>query len=127
HLLDVGTVPTPVLYYAAVHFKADGAVIITGSHNPPDCNGFKVVCGGSTLHGQAIQDIYKLIQSNDYESGEGSAKSVDAITPYVDEIASQFKFERKVKIVVDAGNGTAGPAIHRIIEMLAVKATEMFF
>jgi phosphomannomutase/phosphoglucomutase len=110
-----------------VHFKADGAIIITGSHNPPDCNGFKIVCGGSTLYGQAIQDIYKLIQNNDCESGEGSVRSVDAITPYVDEIASQFKFENKVKVVVDTGNGTAGPTVHRLFEKLDVKATELFF
>jgi phosphomannomutase / phosphoglucomutase len=127
HVLDLRTVPTPVLYYSAVHFKADGAVMITGSHNPPDCNGFKTVSGTSTLYGQAIQDVYKLIQNNDYESGEGSVRSVDAITPYVDEIASQFKFERKVKLVVDAGNGTAGPTVHRLFEKLAVRATEMFF
>ncbi|MGI8962705.1 MAG: phosphomannomutase/phosphoglucomutase [Bryobacteraceae bacterium] len=127
HVLDTGTVPTPVLYYAAVHFKADGAVMITGSHNPPDCNGFKTVCGTSTLYGQAIQDVYKLIQNNDYESGQGSVRSVDAITPYVDEIASQFKFERKVKLVVDGGNGTAGPTVHRLFEKLDVHATEMFF
>jgi phosphomannomutase/phosphoglucomutase len=127
HLLDIGTVPTPVLYYAAVNFKADGAVMITGSHNPPDCNGFKVVCGASTLYGQAIQDIYKLIQNNDYESGEGSVRGADAITPYVDEIASQFKFERKINVVVDAGNGTAGPTVHRLFEKLDLRATEMFF
>jgi phosphomannomutase/phosphoglucomutase len=127
HVLDVDVVPTPVLYYAAVHFKADGAVMITGSHNPPDCNGFKTVCGASTLYGHAIQDVYKLIQGNDYESGDGSVRSVDAITPYVDEIASQFKFERKLKVVVDAGNGTAGPTVHRLFEKLDVRATEMFF
>ncbi len=127
HVLDVGTVPTPVLYYAAVHFKADGAVMITGSHNPPDFNGFKAVCGTSTLYGQAIQDLYKLIQGNDYESGQGSVKQVDAITPYVDEIASQFKLERKVKLVVDAGNGTAGPVVHRIFKKLDVDVTELFF
>ncbi|MGI9074767.1 MAG: phosphomannomutase/phosphoglucomutase [Bryobacteraceae bacterium] len=127
HVLDLGTVPTPVLYYSAVHFKADGAVIITGSHNPPDCNGFKTVSGTSTLYGQAIQDVYKLIQNNDYEAGEGSVRSVDAITPYVDEIASQFKFERKVKLVVDAGNGTGGPTVHRLFEKLDVRAIEMFF
>ncbi len=127
NVLDIGTVPTPVLYYSAVDFKADGAIMITGSHNPPEYNGVKTVCGPGTLHGDAIQDVYKLIVSNDLESGEGTVKSIDAVTPYVDEVASQFKFERKVKVVLDAGNGTAGPVVHRVLEKLNVHAEELFF
>lgn len=127
HVLDVGTVPTPVLYYAAVHFDADGAVMITGSHNPPEYNGFKTVCGSGTLHGSAIQDVYKLIQQKDFESGEGSVKGVDAITPYVDEVTSQFNFARKVNVVFDAGNGTAGPVLERMIKKLNVSATKLYF
>ncbi len=127
HVLDIGTVPTPVLYYSAVHFKADGAVMITGSHNPPEYNGIKTVCGTGTLHGAAIQDVYKLIVNNDLESGEGTVKEYDAVTPYVDEISSQFRFDRKVKVVVDAGNGTAGPVVQRVLKKLNVDATELFF
>ncbi len=127
HVLDLGVVPTPVLYYAAVHFKADGAVMITGSHNPPEYNGFKTVCGPGTLHGSEIQNVYKLIASSDFESGEGSVKQVDAVSPYVDEIASQFRFERRVNVVLDAGNGTAGPVVHKLLEKLNVHAVEMFF
>ncbi|MBV9302791.1 MAG: phosphomannomutase/phosphoglucomutase [Acidobacteriaceae bacterium] len=127
HVLDIGVVPTPILYYSAVHFRADGGVMITGSHNPPDFNGFKTLCGGSTLYGNAIQDLFKLIQNNDYDSGEGSVKAIDAITPYVDEIASQFTLKRKVTLVADAGNGVAGPALHRILEKLNVESIQMFF
>jgi len=127
HVLDLGTVPTPVLYYSAVHFKADGAIMITGSHNPPHYNGLKVVCGTDTLHGEAIQNVYKLILGSDFESGEGSVKRVDAATPYIEEIASQFQFDRKVKVVLDAGNGTAGPIVHRLFEKLNVDAVELFF
>ena len=126
-VLDVGTVPTPVLYYSAVHFPADGAVMITGSHNPPEYNGFKTVCGSGTLYGSAIQDVRKLIQAGDFESGEGSVQVTDATTPYVDEIASQFKFPRRVKVVFDAGNGTAGPVLHRMLDKLNVDATELYF
>ncbi len=127
HVLDIGTVPTPVLYYSAMHFKADGAVMITGSHNPPEYNGIKTVCGSGTLHGEEIQDVYKLIVGNDFESGDGTLKKVDAVAPYVDEIASQFHFERRVKVVFDAGNGTAGPVVHKIFEKLNVDAVELFF
>lgn len=127
HVLDLGVVPTPVLYYAAVHFTADGAVMITGSHNPPEYNGFKTVCGPGTLHGSEIQNVHKLIVGSNFESGEGTVKQVDAVAPYVDEIASQFRFERKVKVVIDAGNGTAGPVAHRLLAKLNVDAIEMFF
>src|SRR6185437_12625289 len=101
-VLDVGTVPTPVLYYSAIHFNASGAVMITGSHNPPEYNGFKTVCGPGTLYGAAIQEIRKMIQAGDFESGSGSVEKVDAVTPYVEEVASQFKLSRKVNVVFDA-------------------------
>jgi phosphomannomutase/phosphoglucomutase len=127
HVLDLGIVPTPVLYYSAVHFKTGGAIMITGSHNPPEYNGFKTVCGTGTLYGGAIQQLYKMIQAADFESGQGAVEQVDAVTPYVNEIASQFSFERPVKVAVDAGNGTAGPVVHRIFEKLGVRAVELFF
>ena len=127
NVLDLGVVPTPVLYYSAVHFKADGAVMITGSHNPPEYNGLKTVCGSGTLHGDQIQQIYKLIQGADFETGSGTVKEVDAVTPYVNELASQFHFERKVKVVLDAGNGTAGPVVQRLMNKLNVEATGLFY
>jgi phosphomannomutase/phosphoglucomutase len=127
NILDIGVVPTPVLYYSAVHFKADGALMITGSHNPPEYNGFKTVCGAGTLHGAEIQQIFQLIQDKDFEDGAGTVKELDAVTSYVDEIASQFSFERKVKVVFDAGNGTSGPVLRRLIKKLDLDATELFF
>src|SRR5439155_12822337 len=113
---DIGVVPTPVLYYSVFHLKADGGVMITGSHNPPEFNGFKTVCGQSTIHGQAIQEVLSLIQSGDLAAGSGSVKQFDAITPYCDEISTQFKFSRRIRVVADAGNGVGGPAMHRILE-----------
>ncbi len=124
---DIGVVPTPVLYYSAQHLKADGAVMITGSHNPPEYNGFKTVCGSGTLHGETIQEVRRLIERQDLERGAGHARTADVVTPYADEIASQFQLARRVKLVADAGNGTAGPVIHRIFEKINVAATELFF
>ncbi len=126
-VFDTGVVPTPLLYYSVFHLKTDGAVMITGSHNPPEFNGFKVVCGGSTIHGEAIQEVRRLVESHDFESGSGSETAVDVATPYVDEVAAQFRFGRRVRVVLDAGNGTAGPAMHRILERLNVDAAELFF
>ncbi len=128
NVLDVGVGPTPVLYFSAVHFKADGAIMITGSHNPSEYNGLKTVCGSGTLHGEQIQHVLRLIQTRDFETGQGSVKEVDATTPYVEQVASQFTaLPRKVKVVFDAGNGTAGPTIHRILEKLNIEAIELFF
>ena len=127
NVIDIGIVPTPVLYYSAVHFQVDGAIMITGSHNPPEYNGFKTVCGPGTLYGEAIQDVYKLILNCDFDSGEGTVKCADAVTPYADEVASQFHLERKVRVVLDAGNGTAGPVMHRVLEKLNVEPLELFF
>jgi phosphomannomutase / phosphoglucomutase len=127
HVIDIGIVPTPVLYYSAVHFQAGGAIMITGSHNPPEYNGFKTVCGTGTLYGDSLQEVYKLIANEDYEFGEGNVKQMDAVTPYVEEIARQFNFKRRVKAVFDAGNGTAGPVLHRILQKLNVDALELFF
>ena len=124
---DLGVVPTPVLYYSVFHLKADGAVMITGSHNPPEFNGFKVVSGTTTIHGEAIQEIRRAIETGDLERGEGSERAADATTAYVAEICSQFHFARRIRVCVDAGNGVGGPVMHRILEKLNVDATEMFF
>ena len=124
---DVGVVPTPLLYYSVFHLKADGAVMITGSHNPSEYNGFKVVSGSSTIHGAEIQTLRAMIERGDLVSGAGSEKTADIVTPYVDEISSQFHFARAVKVVADAGNGTAGPVMSRIFKKLGCEVTELFF
>ncbi len=124
---ELGTVPTPVLYHSAYTMKADGAVMITGSHNPPEYNGFKIVCGAGTLYGDQIQQIRRLIEINDLAVGPGSRRGHDAATPYVEDIVSKFSWNRRIKVVFDAGNGTAGPTMHRILQRLNVDAVELFF
>src|SRR5579871_2552733 len=124
---DVGVVPTPLLYYSVFHLRAGGAVMITGSHNPSEYNGFKVVSGGSTIHGEEIQELRKMIEAKDFSQGNGTEKSFDIVAPYVDEISSQFQFPRRIKVVADAGNGTAGPAMTRIFKKLNCEASELFF
>ncbi|MGA2113343.1 MAG: phosphomannomutase/phosphoglucomutase [Bryobacteraceae bacterium] len=127
HVTDIGVVPTPALYYAVVHLPADGGVMITGSHNPPEFNGFKTVCGASTIHGAAIQELRRMIETGDLLGCPGSEIAADVVTPYVAEVAAQFQFPRKIRVVFDAGNGTGGPAMHRILERLNVEPIEMFF
>lgn len=124
---DIGVVPTPLLYYSVYKFGVDGGIMITGSHNPSDYNGFKMMAGKAAVYGQDIQDIQALTQSGDFTGGEGSVVERDVITPYVEEIAGMFAFSRRVKVVFDAGNGTAGPTLKRLLERLNVEAVEMFF
>ena len=124
---DVGVVPTPLLYYSQVHLKSDGAVMITGSHNPPEYNGFKTVAGGAAIYGEQIQEIRKIMEAGEFERGQGRTESYDIATPYVDEITKQFHYDRRVKVVLDGGNGTVGPVMHRVLERLNVEATELYF
>lgn len=124
---DLGVVPTPALYFSCMHMHADGGVQITGSHNPADYNGFKVVCGKTTIFGEEIQKIYQMIVSGDLATGAGSVKQGDIIDSYVDNVASFFDWKRKVKVVVDAGNGTAGPAMTKLLKKLNADATELYF
>ena len=124
---DLGVAPTPVLYYSVFHLRADGGVMITGSHNPPEFNGFKVVCGTSTIHGEAIQEIRRMIETGDLDRGDGSHRTADVVTPYIDEISSQFHFPRRIRVVVDAGNGTGGPVMGPILHRLNVDSTDLFF
>ncbi|HYP08638.1 MAG TPA: phosphomannomutase/phosphoglucomutase [Bryobacteraceae bacterium] len=124
---DVGEVPTPLLYYSVQHLNCDGGIMITGSHNPAEYNGFKIVAGAGTIHGTEIQELRRKIEESDFDSGEGSVREYDIVTPYIEEIAAQFQFSRPVKVVLDAGNGAAGPTMHRLLERLNVQATELFF
>ncbi len=123
---DIGIVPTPLLYYSVYHLRAVGGIMITGSHNPAEYNGFKVMCGQSTIHGEDIQTVKELIEKHDFLTGEGTETTFDIVTPYVDEITSHFHFQRKLKVVVDAGNGVGGPVFHRMLEKLNVEAEELF-
>jgi phosphomannomutase/phosphoglucomutase len=127
HVADIGVVPTPLLYYSVFHLQAAAGVMITGSHNPPEYNGFKIVCGPSAIHGEEIQEIRRLIDGRDFLTGPGSEQSVDVAEPYVNEIAAQVHFARRIKVVIDAGNGTGGPVMHRLLQKLGCEATELFF
>ncbi|MFH0899083.1 MAG: phosphomannomutase/phosphoglucomutase [Pseudomonadota bacterium] len=110
-IVDVGVVPTPVLYYAAFHFDMDGGVQITGSHNPPEDNGFKVLRGKTTIHGAEIQELRQLIDRRDFVSGKGTYETEDVVRPYIDFAKQQLRIgSRRPKVVVDAGNGVGGIA-----------------
>jgi phosphomannomutase/phosphoglucomutase len=124
---DLGVVPTPLLYYSVEHLGAQAGVMITGSHNPADYNGFKTMLGKGTIYGAAIQEVYRIIAERDFESGQGALATADVMAAYVDEVASSFNFSRRVKVVFDAGNGVAGPTMHALLERLNIDAIENYF
>src|ERR1700676_2446565 len=76
-ITDIGVVPTPLLYFSAVHLEADGAIMITGSHNPSEFNGFKTVCGAGTIHGEQIQQVRRIMEAGDFATGSGSLRTLD--------------------------------------------------
>lgn len=108
NVVDIGPAPTPVLYFATFHLNTGSGVCVTGSHNPPGYNGFKIMLGGETLAEQGIQDIYARIAEGRLASGSGHVQRVDVRQAYIDRIAGDVQLERKLKVVVDAGNGIAG-------------------
>src|SRR5579875_3643253 len=124
---DVGVIPTPLLYFSLVHLNADGAVMITGSHNPAEFNGFKMVTRAGSVYGEQIQKVRRIIETRDFLAGRGSHFHYDVVSPYIEEVSRQFQFPRRIKVVADAGNGTAGPVLHRLFEQLNVEVTELFF
>lgn len=105
---DVGVCPTPLLYFSIVHLEQDGGVMITGSHNPPEFNGFKVCVGKDAIYGEEIQRVRQIIEQGDYVQGEGSLAQHDIIPDYHRYILSNIQVNREIKVVVDAGNGTGG-------------------
>lgn len=110
NVIDVGVGPTPIVYYAANSLPVEGLAMITGSHNPPEYNGFKIGVGKTTIYGEDIQKLRRLIEANDFETSKtpGTVSKFDAHTPYLHFVQSTVKVGRKLKVVVDAGNGVGG-------------------
>jgi len=115
--LNVGLGPTPMLYYAASTEKVEGGIQITGSHNPPDYNGFKMVFQGRPFYGADIAGIGSMAAAGDWESGEGSAQSIDIVDAYVDRLVEGFA-GGAYRIGWDAGNGAAGTVIEKLTARL---------
>ncbi|MEJ2142837.1 MAG: phosphomannomutase/phosphoglucomutase [Gammaproteobacteria bacterium] len=125
-VIDVGMVPTPALYYAAAEKAAGSGLMLTGSHNPPDYNGIKMVLGGETLSGETIQKLRERIENNDFTTGNGNYSSMEIKEQYVQRITSDIKLNRKLKIVVDCGNGVAGIIAPTLFKQLGCEVIEMF-
>jgi phosphomannomutase/phosphoglucomutase len=127
-VIDVGMVPTPVLYFSTVHLDTGSGVEITGSHNPPEYNGLKMMLGGATLHGDAIQALRARIEQGALIRGKspGAERMADVLPAYLERIRTTVKLARPMKIAVDCGNGVAGPTVVALFRALGCAVVELF-
>jgi phosphomannomutase len=121
HVQRVGLGPTPMLYFAVKHLHADAGIMVTGSHNPPTHNGFKMALYGGPVYGDAILTIGKIAATGDFETGQGTIEDIDLRDIYVDRLVKDYDGPRDLKIVWDAGNGAAGDILRRLAAKLPGK------
>jgi phosphomannomutase/phosphoglucomutase len=125
-VIDIGQVPTPVLYYATHKLSTGAGVMVTGSHNPPEYNGLKMVMDGKTLHGEDIQAIHQCILNNELKSEAGNVKEEDLLDTYISRICSDIHLARPLRIGIDCGNGVAGPAALMLFKKLDCEIFDLY-
>src|SRR5438552_4123249 len=124
--IDVGMGPTPIAYFAAHHLDCGSCVAVSGSHNPPEYNGLKMVVAGTTLYGDEIQALRMRIERGELKSGAGKRSEADVLDAYVERIASDVKLARPMRIAIDCGNGVAGMLAPRLYQRLRCEVTELY-
>jgi len=126
-VIDLGVVPTPLTYFAAHTAGVDGICMITGSHNPPEYNGLKIGLGAATFHGEEIQAIRRLAESGRFATGAGTVTPYDVVTPYLAYVKENLRLgQRRLKVVVDAGNGTGGVIAVPLFQSLGIDVVPLF-
>lgn len=123
---NIGTVPTPALYYAVHRLDADGGIQITGSHNPPEYNGFKMLAGKYSLYGDRIQRLRQRIETGEMSRGDGRLRHHDILPEYIADVAGRFRLEKPVKVVVDCGNGTGSLAAVEMLEGIGAEVVPLY-
>lgn len=124
--VQLGTVPTPVAYFSEYEFAADGAVQITGSHNPPEYNGIKMTMGKGSVYGDAIQGLLRRIRTGEVVAGDGGIETVDPLPAYVSDVSGRFRIGRPVKAVVDCGNGTGAVVAVELLEAVGFEVIPIY-
>lgn len=125
-IIDIGVCPTPLLYFAIRHLEREGGMMITASHNPSEYNGFKVCNGFDTIAGAEIQKLAEIMRSGQFIEAEGKLASFDIVTPYSEFVTGNVRLDRKLRVGVDAGNGTAGPVATAILERLGCEVHPIY-
>ena len=126
NVVDIGLAPSPVVYYSSYSKNIPSCIAITGSHNPPNYNGFKMVVDGTTLSAERIQELKQRILDNNFTSGAGSYVQQEVIDDYISRIVSDIKPKRKLKIVIDSGNGVAGATAPQVFKQIGCDVIELF-
>ena len=126
HIVNIGMVPSPIVYFATYTKAASSGVMITGSHNPAEYNGLKIMIAGETLSAERIQALYTRIIENDFTTGHGTSTSINIDQDYIGRIKSDIKLEKELNIVIDCGNGVAGNIAPQLFEALGVNITKLF-
>jgi len=126
NVIDIGLVPTPLLYFSVFELNSDGGIMITGSHNPPEHNGFKICVGKTTIHGEEIQYLKQIVQKDSYESGKGTLSEKDIKPLYTSMILKNIKHPLNLKVCVDSGNGMGGMIGPEIFRKLGCEVVELF-
>lgn len=127
HVLELGLVTSPISYFSTFHIKdIAGAIMVTGSHNPPEYNGFKISVGKSTIFGEEIQQLRQIIESNDFISGQGTTKTYDIFPEYLARYETEFKDLNPIPVVLDCGNGAAGCIARKLFESCGLKPIILF-
>ena len=125
-VIDIGRVPTPLVYFATYHFASHGGVAVTGSHNPPEYNGLKIMLGDETLYGEDIQALGRRIESGDLTTGDGSIERRDIQAAYRERVLQDVALHRPFKVVVDCGNGVAGAIAPDLLQALGCEVVALF-
>jgi phosphomannomutase/phosphoglucomutase len=125
-VIDIGAVPTPLLYYAVQDLSAGSGVMVTGSHNPPEYNGFKIVVAGETLAEKDIQTLFERIVENRLDSGRGALTQIDVADSYIDRISGDIQLETPLRVVIDCGNGIPGAIAPRLFEAIGCEVIPLY-
>jgi phosphomannomutase/phosphoglucomutase len=125
-VIELGVVPTPVTYFAAHHLGCRSAVMLTGSHNPGEYNGLKMVVAGDTLSGEEIQELRRRVEAGRFQSGAGKRSRAEVLDAYVARIVGDVKLARPFRVAIDSGNGVAGVVAPRLFRGLGCEVTELF-
>ena len=126
NVINIGSVPTPIQYFSMHQLPVNGGIMITGSHNPPEYNGFKITVRNSPVFGDQIQEIKKIIESGNFSTGHGTSDSISLIEEYKSYIKNSVQINKSLKVILDSGNGAAGLVAQSLFKSLKIDSTDLY-